>query len=295
MMGAPPLAFSSAATPQVAITIDDFGLGDLSEEAALQRSGALLKALREAGNLQAAAFICGARVDNPIGKKVLRGWNDARHLLANHTYSHWYYPNKSPEEFAADILRAEALLKDYSQFKKYFRFPYLKEGDTRERRDKLRAFLKEQGYRMGYVTIDASDWYVDQRLRARLTKAPNARLAPYRDYYLRHIWERASYYNDLSQRVLGRSARHTLLIHFNLLNELFLADLLAMFKRRGWQLINAETAFADPVFAAEPPIIPAGESIIWALAKASGRFEKQLRYPAEDGEYEKAKMDKLGL
>jgi hypothetical protein len=35
--------------------------------------------------------------------------------------------------------------------------------------------------------------------------------------------------------------------------------------------------------------------LIWALAKKSGRFDNVLRYPAEDGEYEKPFMDKLGL
>ena len=33
-------------------------------------------------------------------------------------------------EYLQDILRAEALLKDFPRFRKYFRFPALKEGDT---------------------------------------------------------------------------------------------------------------------------------------------------------------------
>jgi hypothetical protein len=89
--------------------------------------------------------------------------------------------------------------------------------------------------------------------------------------------------------------KHTILTHFNLLNGLFLGDLMAMFKQKGWQLIDAEEAYKDPVFDAQPEILPAGESIVWALAKASGKIDKDLRYPAEDGEYERAAMDKLGL
>jgi hypothetical protein len=54
-------------------------------------------------------------------------------------------------------------------------------------------------------------------------------------------------------------------------------------------------AFRDPVFKQEPKIVPAGKSLVWALAKESGRFEDRLRYPGEDGEYEKARMDALGL
>ena len=290
-----PASLAIETKPQIAITMDDFALANLSEEAALRRTRAVLRALRSHGDIKAAGFICGSRVDNEIGKKVLSEWNQANHILANHTYSHWYYPNKTVAEFSADILRAEALLKGYSQYRKLFRFPYLKEGDTVERRDQLRSFLKDHGYRMGYVTIDASDWYVDQRLRAKLEKDSNANLASYKKFYLEHIWDRAQYYNELSQKVLNRSVKHTLLIHFNLVNELFLDDLLTMFTQKGWQLINADTAFQDPVFSSQPKTLPAGESIIWALAKESGKFDHLLRYPAEDGEYEKPKMDKLGL
>ena len=294
-MGAGQTSAAAQARPQVAITIDDFGLQNLSEAMALKRSRAMLIALRTASNLKAAGFICGSRVDNEIGKKVLDEWNQAGHILGNHTYSHWYYPNKTVEEFSEDIIRAEALLQSYSQYRKLFRFPYLKEGNTLERRDRLRGFLKQRGYRIGHVTIDASDWFVDQRLRARIEKEPRADLGPYRNYYLEHIWDRSLYYHELGKKVLNRNVRHTLLIHFNMLNELFLGDLLRMFKSKGWDLIDANVAFQDPIFAQEPKIIPAGESIIWALAKESGKFEKLLRYPAEDGEYEKPKMDSLGL
>ena len=68
-----------------------------------------------------------------------------------------------------------------------------------------------------------------------------------------------------------------------------------MYKARGWKLIDAARAFQDPVFTSAPKIVPAGESLIWALAKESGKFDGALRYPGEDGEYEKEKMDQLGL
>ena len=42
-------------------------------------------------------------------------------------------------------------------------------------------------------------------------------------------------------------------------------------------------------------VLPAGESLIWVLAKQSGKYDSMLRYPAEDERYEKEKMDALGL
>src|SRR6202022_2809701 len=94
------------------------------------------------------------------------------------------------EAFQQDILRAEELLTAFPRFQKIFRFPYLKEGETAIKRDAMRSFLAAQRYRTGHVTIDASDWIVDDRLRKRLTKDPSADLNPYRDLYLAHMWER---------------------------------------------------------------------------------------------------------
>jgi len=124
---------------------------------------------------------------------------------------------------------------------------------------------------------------------------PAADVKPYRDYYLEHMWSRAEYYDRLADRVLSYQVKHTLLVHFNLLNALFLGDVIAMFKSKGWQLINAEDAFADPVFAAKPKVVPAGESIIWSLAKEKGVLPKSTHYPAEDGDVEAERMKKLGL
>ena len=67
------------------------------------------------------------------------------------------------------------------------------------------------------------------------------------------------------------------------------------YKAEGWEVIDAPTAFEDQIFERSPSTIPAGESIIWSLAKASGQYENELRYPAEDSRYEIPKMEALGL
>ncbi len=283
--------------PEISVTMDDFNWNKSVHLDPDQRNRALLEALRTRGNLKAALFVTGKNADNEKGKALLGEWDRAGHLIGNHSYSHQYLNSKKLEaaEFIADILKCEAVIKELPHYRKIFRFPYLKEGETAAKRDAVRAFLKQHGYRNGHVTIDASDWAVEDRLSARLAKEPAADVKPYREFYLQHMWERSLYYDDLSRKVLGRSVKHTILVHYNLLNALFLGDLIDMFKRKGWKLIDAENAFKDPVFSSSPEIVPAGESLIWALAKESGKFEKLLRYPAEDSEYEKAEMDKRGL
>jgi hypothetical protein len=276
--------------------MDDFNWRNPTKLTSSERNAAILNAL-QAHSIKAALFVVGRNLEAEEGKQLLSAWDRSGHLIGNHTYSHNNYNGSDVvvADYLKDILRAEALLQNFPRFRKYFRFPALKEGDTATKRDTMRSFLAEHGYRTGHVTIDNSDWAIDNRLTARLKKDPAADVKPYRDFYLEHMWARAEYYDSLAQRVLGRPVKHTVLVHFNLLNGLFLSDLIDMFNSKGWQPIDAEEAFADPVFSAKPKILPAGESIVWSLAKEKGTIPMSLRYPAEDGDYENARMDKLGL
>src|ERR1700730_8850393 len=155
---------SSAAEPrQVAITMDDFTwAGNTVRLTSDERNLAILAALR-ARSLKAALFVRASNIDNDKGKDLLKAWDAAGHVIGNHSYSHWYYNNAriTAPAFEQDILGGEELLKAFPRFQKIFRFPYLKEGETEAKRDALRSFLTNHGYRVGHVTIDASEWIVD--------------------------------------------------------------------------------------------------------------------------------------
>lgn len=287
---------ASDSKPKLAITMDDPMLTAAGGLSPMELNAKILGHL-DRHKIKAALFVCGMRVDSPDGHKLLETWNDAGHTLGNHTYSHWFLPSQkiTLQAYCDDIAHGESVASQHTRFRKIFRYPFFKEGDTVEKRDGVRKFLSDRGYQQGRATIDASDWAIDDRLRKRLTQDPKAELAPYRQFYLDHLWERAQYYDDLAVKVLGGHPPHTILVHHRLLNALFLGDVLDMFQSRGWELISADEAYRDPVYALEPKILPAGESLIWALAKQSGKFEWQLRYPGEDDTYENPKMDKLKL
>lgn len=290
------LAGNVPAGPRISITIDDPHIRQTPLYDPFERNRMILDNLAEY-DVKAALFVCGMRVDSDSGRVILDSWNNAGHMMCNHSYSHLYYPSAkfTPEMFGNDFLKGDSIVSSYSNFVKLFRFPYLKEGQDSEKRDFMRNLLYINGYKNGHVSIDASDWYIDQRLTERLKSDPDADLTPYKDFYFQHIKERADYYNSLALEVLGREPDHILLLHHNLLSALFLDDLIQMFKDNGWEIIDAETAFKDPIYSSNPGVLPAGESIIWSLAKETGRYDTLLRYPAEDGEYEKEKMDELGL
>jgi peptidoglycan-N-acetylglucosamine deacetylase len=252
--------------------------------------------------IKAILFVCGKRIDSPAGRDLVSEWDRAGHLIANHSYSHFYFNASADtgangsrkitlEQFESDALRNEPLIRGSRHFAPLFRYPFFKEGDTAEKRDGMRAFLADHRYRIGRATVDASDWAIAARLEQRVRLSPNADLTGYRDFFLEHIWERTRFYDSLAQRVLNQPVRHTVLLHHSPLNALFLDDLIRMFGQKEWQMVDAEYAYADPVYDRQPKILPAGESLIWALAKETGRFEKELRYPGEDDVYENPRMD----
>jgi len=285
---------AATASPEIAFTFDDpkmqhgtnFRWQDVNERIL----GALAK-----HQIRAILFVCGMRTDNDSGRELIAEWDHDGHLIGNHSYSHLNLDHETLTTFEADALRNEPLIVSYKHFTRLFRYPLFKEGSTPEKRDGMRSFLKEHGYRVGRATVDASDWAICARLEKHVEQYPSSDLSGYRDFFLQHIWERAQYYHALAQRVWTHPVRHTLLLHHNSLNALYFDDLVAMFVNKGWRPVDAEYAYRDSIYDQQPKCLPAGESLIWAIAKEKGRFEDQLRYPGEDDVYENPKMDALKL
>ncbi len=280
--------------PKLSFTFDDGSLGNRPNYSFDEWNGMLLKKLKDA-HIEAMFFVTGKDKTGPKGKKLLDSWNNDGHKIANHTLNHLNYNRDKHtfDKFKNDFIKNDSLLKGYSNYCRFFRFPYLKEGNTTDKIDAARNFLKKQNYRNGHVTIDASDWYIDSRLLKRLRENPSADLSGFRDFYLNHIWEHAQFYEKLSFAINGRHISHTLLLHHNLAAALFIDDLIKMFNEKGWSIESASKAYNDPVYLTKTKF--AGESLIYAQAKDAGNYNDILRYPAEDSRYEKEKMKALGL
>ena len=254
----------------------------------------ILNTLRE-NNLHAALYVCGKRIDTQEGDELISKWDKEGHSIANHSYGHRNYgSNKMTfEDFKADFLLNVPLISSFNNYTKLYRFPYLKEGNTREKIDSCRQFLLNENYRNGYVSIDASDWFIDGVMNETLKVNPSADLEGFKRFYIYHILERSNYYDSLATELTGRKIKHVLLLHYNLLNALFLKDLIKELKKENFILINTNEAYTDSLYVLFPSNIPAGESIVWAKAKESGKYDDTLRYPAEDSPYEEEKLMKF--
>jgi peptidoglycan/xylan/chitin deacetylase (PgdA/CDA1 family) len=282
-----------AGAQAIGLSFDD-GLDPSREPRAAQWNARLLHALGEQ-QLHAIVFPALRRIGGDAGMALIEDWSAAGHVVGNHTAEHRNLssPEVTLDAFTEDVERAERAFQHLPAWQPLLRFPYLKEGDTAAKRDGMRAWMHEHGYRVAPVSIDTSDWYYNERylaLRAAGRSEPVKRLLR---AYVRHLLDRASYYDVLARRVLGRSPQHLMLLHTNAINAAALRDVVEAFRAKGWHFVAARSVLDDPLYAMQPEIVPAGESIIWALAKERG--VEDLRYPAEDAAYERPILKRLGL
>jgi peptidoglycan/xylan/chitin deacetylase (PgdA/CDA1 family) len=161
-------AIAAAGQPKlkVALTFDDLPLNGTLADGAKQSDYAreTIKVLKKHRVPPSYGFINADKLErNPDGAKALQIWVDGGHPLANHTYTHLDFTKNSVEDFQREILRNEPALEllmpeggkhDW----RWFRYPYLHEGDTLEKRRAVRAFLASNGYRLAQTTMDFEDY-----------------------------------------------------------------------------------------------------------------------------------------
>jgi hypothetical protein len=190
-------------------------------------------------------------------------------------------------QYQQEVNDCDAIINGLPGFQKWFRYTYLREGNTPEKRDGMRAFLEQRGYRNAYVSLDTSDWRLDEKLRQVLAKDPAADLAPIRQAYLDHIRQRALAYRALAQQLEGRDIAQVLLLHHNLINALWLGDVIGQFKEMGWTIATPAAAFADPVYQLVPDRPAPGQSLLLSLARSRGmgKFPGWERL-VDDGDFE---------
>lgn len=277
----------------LALTFDDGLDPDRQPQAAIWNQQ-LLDGLA-AARLTAMIFPTLTKTGSVAGRALVADWSRAGHDVGNHTSRHRNLASKklTLAEFIADVVEADQAFNALPTWRPMLRFPYLKEGDTAEKRDGMRAWLREHDYRPAPVSIDTSDWYFNDLWLALDQPGDTDRRTALQRAYVAHLLTRADYYDQLARRTLNRSPLHVMLLHVNAINAATIAQIADAFRARGWMFVSPAEAFADPLYRATPNTLPAGESVVWALAKEAG--EPALRYPAEDAIYEEPPLRAQGL
>jgi peptidoglycan/xylan/chitin deacetylase (PgdA/CDA1 family) len=253
------LAAVSCCAPaqQIAITFDDLPAhGELpANQTRLEIADSILTTLHTEHMPATYGFVNGEKVaSDPATLAVLKAWRAAGNPLGSHTWSHMNLNEHTPEEFEADIAKNEPLLQSLMGERDWhwFRYPFLWEGDTLDKRHAVRAYLFAHGYKIAQVNMDFEDYLWNDPYARCVAKHDEKSIEYLRKSYLATADQYASVFRELSHMVYGRDVPYVLLMHIGAFDAKMLPELLAMYRAKGFTFVSLPEAEKDPAYADDP-------------------------------------------
>ena len=242
---------------EMAITVDDLpSHGQLANGTTrLELTEKMLKIFKKHQVPEVYGFINAERVfRKPELKSVLEAWVAAGYPLGNHVYSHPDLNKNSIEDFQTEILQNEPILKELSGAYnwKMFRYPYLHEGETLEKRNAIRKFLFANDYQIAQVTIDFEDWaWNDPYARCKNSDNSKAIKRLRKSFHEGARWS-LTHAQKIAEGLYQRPIKHILLLHVGAFTTDQLDELLSYYKQQGVRFIPLSEALKDPIYAHDP-------------------------------------------
>jgi peptidoglycan-N-acetylglucosamine deacetylase len=200
-------------------------------------------------------FINGFRVARyPYQIHILQAWHAAGEPLGNHTWSHPELDKLSAEQYEHNIARNEPLLKrvDPHGDWHWFRYPFLEEGNTVAKREKVRGWLADRGYKVAEVSMDFQDYLWNEPYARCAARHDTAAVQQLHDTYLATADHNITAYRQLAQTLYGHDVAYVLLMHVGAFDAHMLPELIALFRARGFAFATLQEALADPVYQQDP-------------------------------------------
>ena len=242
---------------QIALTIDDLpshgALPPGMTRADVAKS--ILKTLKDAHAPKVYGFVNARKLEqHPEDVEVLQLWRSAGFPLGNHTYAHLSLNDSSADQFDQNVADDEPLLKSLMgrQDWHWFRYPYLWEGETLEKRRAVRQYLQDHKYHVAQVTLDFEDYLWNAPYARCVEKNDAASIDWLKSSYLATAAEYIALGQSAAKLLYGRDIKHVLLLHIGGFETVMLPQLLNSLKRQGFRLITLPEAEKDPAYKSDP-------------------------------------------
>jgi peptidoglycan/xylan/chitin deacetylase (PgdA/CDA1 family) len=264
------------AAPEMAITIDDLPVhGPVpAGQTPFDVAREMTEALKANGVRTAYAFVNGRWTEtNPDTLEALQLWRRAGVMLGNHSWSHANVNALDPPAYEEEIARNEPLLERLMAGEdwRWFRYPYLAEGDDPAKRSAVRAILARRGYRIAAVTMDFSDWQWTAPYARCRSLGDEVAIAELERLYLAAAEESVRFYRGLARSLYGRDIPYVLLMHTGAFDARMLPRLIALYRELGFRFVTLSEAERDPVYRDDvDPVRPAGFRSLEGRAIAKG-------------------------
>jgi peptidoglycan/xylan/chitin deacetylase (PgdA/CDA1 family) len=255
---------------EIALSFDDAPKADGAIFTGTERTQRLIDTLREKG-VSEVAFFCNTIHFSDEGQARLKRYAAAGHIIANHTATHLNLldPSIDEKQYIKDIEQADEQLSQLPNFRRWFRYPYLRQSTQigAPNNAVIELFLQNRQYKHGYVTIETYDWHLDKLIRQDIQQGRVMDYAVLKQIYIDILWDSIVFYDALAKKILGHSPRHVILLHENDINALFIGDLIDHIEKNGGVIIPISHAYADDIAAPKWDGIPLSQRRIRALAK----------------------------
>ncbi len=255
---------------EIALTFDDCPRKVSRLMNGIDRAKKLIDELKKA-NIQQVAFFCNSPTRSEDGSIRIDVFANAGHLIANHSADHPDLYSTPVEKFTKGIDIADKELRDFPNFRRWFRFPFLHEGKTPIDVEAVRTHLAKIRYMNGYVTVDTQDWYVNELLVQGLDSGKKFHLKRLCETYKDMMVDDAEFFDNMSVKALGRSVKHVMLLHETDLNALCIGEVVNGLRNKKWNIISPDVAYSDPIANIEPSSsTDLNQGRVFALAKEAG-------------------------
>jgi peptidoglycan-N-acetylglucosamine deacetylase len=275
-----------ASGQQMAVTFDDLPVHGAMPPGMtrLEIAQSILKTLKREKLPAVYGFVNGGRgADDPSSLSVLQIWRRAGQPLGNHTWAHLDLNKETPEEFGAEVLRNEPLLRSLMAKGAWhwLRYPFLHEGDTVEKRRAVRSWLVAHGYKIAEVSMDFEDYLWNEPYARCVAMRDEASIAKLHDSYLAVADQYYGVFRELSQLVYGRDVKYVLLMHVGAFDARMLPELLKLYRANGVKFITLPDAMSDPAYRDDPDIgEPSGGAFLELMMQ-----KNKLKFPANSKPY----------
>jgi peptidoglycan/xylan/chitin deacetylase (PgdA/CDA1 family) len=260
----------------ILISVDDLPVaaGDLhadpTERARI--TGGLLAALAK-HHVPAVGLVIWGNVTTDADRAILRRWLAGGHELGNHSAHHLDLTKTTADAYIADVEAGRAGLADFLAREgghpsvRFFRYPFLDEGDTAAKLDAVRAYLGRTGQRSLPVTIDDQDWSFEKPWVEARRRGDRRAMAEVGEEYQAALRTEVRDQEARGDRLFGRPVPQILLLHANEVGAAQWDRLFTGLEARGYRFAAAGEVLDDAAFA-EPPryVGPSGFSLWDRLA-----------------------------
>jgi peptidoglycan/xylan/chitin deacetylase (PgdA/CDA1 family)/ketosteroid isomerase-like protein len=250
------------------ISVDDLPVagGDLHTDPAEREriTGGLLAVLAK-HHVHAVGLVIWGTVKSDADRAILRRWTAAGHELGNHSASHLDLTRTAADAYIADVEAGRAGLAEFlaqeggQRNVRFFRYPFLDEGDTAAKLDAVRAYLGRSGQRSLPATIDDQDWDFEKPWVEARQKGDRRAMARVGKEYQEALHVEVRDQEARGDRIFGRTVPQILLLHANEVGAAQWDRLFTWLEARGYRFAAADEVLGDAAFAEAPAYVcPSG-------------------------------------